>query len=81
VKLQLPPEGDHQALVEDVFVKQTKSFDLVSTETVRGGTLLEVLYTVEMRRGVKPKQLIDALTAVNAGQRVTVLSGYDQTDV
>jgi uncharacterized membrane protein YhiD involved in acid resistance len=81
VKLQVPPEGDHQALVEDVFVKQTKSFDLVSTETVRGGTLLEMLYTVELRREVKPRQLIEALTAANAGQRVTVLSGYDQTDV
>lgn len=81
VKVQMPPEGDHQGLVEDVLVKQTKSFDLVSTETVHGGALLEALYTVEMRRGVKPRQLLEALSAVNAGQRVTVLSGYDQTDV
>ena len=35
VKVQLPPEGDFQAAVEDVLVKQTKSFDLVSTETIR----------------------------------------------
>lgn len=81
VKVQLPPEGDFQAAIEDVLVKQTKSFDLVSTETVRNGTLLEVLYTVEMRRAVKPHELLAALTAVNGGQRVTVLSGYDQTDV
>lgn len=81
VKVELPAEAGFHALVEDVLVKQTKSFELVSTETVRGGALLEALYTVEMRRGVKPRQLIEALTEVNTGQRVTVLSGYDQSDV
>jgi hypothetical protein len=81
VKVQLPPECDFQAAVEDVLVKQTKSFDLVSTETIRSGALHEVLYTVELGRGVKARDLIAALGTANGGQRVTVLSGYDQTDV
>lgn len=81
VKVQIPPSGDYDQLVEDVLVKKTKSFDLVSTETVRSGALHELFYTVEMKRGTKPRELIEALTAVNAGQSVTVLSGYDQTDL
>jgi hypothetical protein len=81
VKVQVPPEGDFQGAVEDVLVKSTKSFELVSTETVRNGTLVELLFTVEIRAGIRPRQLLDAISAVNAGQRVTVLSGYDQTDV
>lgn len=80
VKVQMPPDHN-QAVIDDVLVQKTKGFELVSTETVRGGALLEVLYTVELRKGVKPGDLVAALTAVNAGQRVTVLSGYDQTDV
>ena len=56
-------------------------FDLVSTETVRNGALLELFYLVEMRKGMKPGDLVEALSAVNSGQRVTVLSGYDQTDI
>lgn len=81
VKVQVPPTGDHDARVEDVLVQKTKSFDLVSTETVRGGALLELFYTVEMKRGTRPRELVEALRAVNAGQSVTVLSGYDQTDL
>jgi hypothetical protein len=81
VKVQVPPEGDFNALVEDVLIKMTKSFELVSTETIRSGALLELFYTVEMQKSAKPRDLVEALTAVNTGQRVTVLSGYDQTDL
>ncbi len=81
VKVQVPPEGDFDSLVEDVLIKMTKSFDLVSTETIRSGALLELFYTVEMLKSSKPRDLVEALTAVNTGQRVTVLSGYDQTDL
>lgn len=81
VKVQVPPDGDFASLIEDVLIKLTKSFELVSTETVRSGALLELFYTVEMKKSSKPGELVEALTAVNTGQRVTVLSGYDQTDL
>lgn len=81
VKVQVPPEGDFDKLVEDVLVTMTKSFELVSTETVRNGALMELFYTVELDRGVEPRDLVNRLTDVNTGQRVTVLSGYDQTDL
>ncbi len=81
VKVQVPPTGDHDARVEDVLVKKTRSFELVSTETVRSGTLIELFYTAELRRGVKPRELVEALRAVNSGLNVTVLSGHDQTDL
>ncbi len=81
VKVQVPPDGDYDAVVEDVLVQKTKDFELVSTETIRSGALLELFYTVQMKSGIKPRELVAALTEVNAGQRVTVLSGYDQTDI
>tara|TARA_R110000772_G_scaffold161502_8_gene272640 strand:- start:967 stop:1644 length:678 start_codon:yes stop_codon:yes gene_type:complete len=81
VKVQIPPEGDFDKLVEDVLIKLTKSFELVSTETIRSGALLELFYTVELNRGAEPRDLVNKLSEVNTGQRVTVLSGYDQTDL
>ena len=81
VKVHVPPEGDFDKQVEDVLIKLTKSFELVSTESIRSGALMELFYTVEMDRGVEPRDLVNKLTEVNTGQRVTVLSGYDQTDL
>lgn len=81
VKIQVPPETESQMYVEEVLVRFTDNYELVSTETVRSGALLELFYTAQLKSGVAPNQLIAALSEVNAGQRVTVLTGYDQTDL
>ncbi len=81
VKVQVPPDGDFDKLVEDELIKLTKSFELVSTETIRNGALLELLYTVEPNPGIQARDMVMRLSDVNTGQRVTVLSGYDQTDL
>lgn len=81
VKVQVPPEQEYNALVEDVLIRYCSEFELVSTESVRSGALTELYYTAQLKKGKKPNELISALSAVNTGQRVTVLTGYDQTDI
>ncbi|MEV6362195.1 DUF4956 domain-containing protein [Nocardia asteroides] len=81
IKVQVPPEPGYQAVVEDILVAKTKEFELVSTESIRAGALTELYYTAQLKQGVRPAEVIDALSGVNTGQRVTVLTGYDQTDI
>ncbi|WP_024796686.1 DUF4956 domain-containing protein [Tomitella biformata] len=81
VKVQVPPTGDYTALVEDVLLAHCSDFELVSTESARSGALTELYYTAQLKKGHKPATLIGELSAVNTGQRVTVLTGYDQTDI
>ncbi|MFI5844059.1 DUF4956 domain-containing protein [Catenuloplanes sp. NPDC051500] len=81
VKVQVPPEGDYTEGVRDVLVRLTTEFELVSMESIRGGALTELLYTVRLKRGTEPSELITALGERTGGQRVTVLTGYDQTDL
>ena len=81
VKVQVPTGEDYVPGIRDVLIKYTTEFELVSTETIRGGALAEVFYTVRMKKDVEASQLISALQERTAGQRVTVLTGYDQTDL
>ncbi|MEU5842282.1 DUF4956 domain-containing protein [Rhodococcus sp. NPDC047139] len=81
VKVQVPPEPEYIARVEDVLIEHCTEFELVSTESARSGALTELYYTAQMKKGVQASTLITALNAVNTGQRVTVLTGYDQTDL
>jgi hypothetical protein len=81
VKVQVPPEGDYAAGIQDVLIRLTTEFELVSLESIRGGALTEVMYTVRLKKGTGPGELIAALGERTAGQRVTVLTGYDQTDL
>lgn len=81
VKVQVPPELEYHQRVEDVLVRHCSEFEQVSTETARSGALVELNFTAQLKKGSTSAQLIEALNAVNAGQRVSVLTGYDQTDL
>ena len=81
VKVQIPPDGDYTAHIQDVLIAHTSEFELVSMESIRGGALTEMMYTVRLKKGHEPGGLITALGERTGGQRVTVLTGYDQTDL
>ncbi len=81
VKVQVPPDGSYTAAIQDALIDHTTEFELVSMESIRGGALTEMMYTVRLKKGTEPANLIAALGEVNSGQRVTVLTGYDQTDL
>ncbi len=81
VKVQVPSDDDHTAAIQDVLVRHTDEFELVSMESIRGGALLELMYTVKIKKGSEPADVISGLRERNHGQSVTVLTGYDQTDL
>lgn len=82
VKVQVPADGDdYGPVIDDVLIRFTDEYELISTETVRGGSLLETAYTARLKKGVKPGDVIQRLREINAGQKATVLTGYDQTDM
>ncbi|MBO3736974.1 DUF4956 domain-containing protein [Actinoplanes flavus] len=81
VKVQVPPDGNHIDRIQDVLITLTSEFELVSIESIRGGALTELMYTVRLKKGAEPGELITKLGERTGGQRVTVLTGYDQTDL
>lgn len=81
VKVQVPPDGDYAAAIQDALIPLTSEFELVSMESIRGGALTEIMYSVRLKKGKEPGELIAALSERTAGQRVTVLTGYDQSDL
>ncbi|MEK8171176.1 DUF4956 domain-containing protein [Streptomyces sp. M19] len=81
VKVQVPAGEDHTQAIQDVLLRLTDEFELVSTESIRGGALTEVFYTVRLKKGHEPGELVAALQERTSGQRVSVLTGYDQTDL
>lgn len=82
VKIQVPADGDpYGPVIDDILIKAADEYELISTETVRSGSLLELTYSVRLKKSVTSGDLLDRLRAVNSGQKTTVLTGYDQTDM
>ncbi|MEU3165913.1 DUF4956 domain-containing protein [Streptosporangium sp. NPDC006930] len=81
VKVQVPTDEDYTAVIQDVLIRHTEEFELVSMESIRGGALTELMYTVKIKKGSEPADVMAALRERNHGQSVTVLTGYDQSDL
>ncbi|MCD0443182.1 DUF4956 domain-containing protein [Glycomyces sp. A-F 0318] len=81
VKAQVPAHEDLSGEIDDVLIRHTDEFEQVSIETIRGGALTEMTYTVKLKKGRKAADLLADLRDVTQGQQVTVLTGYDQTDL
>ncbi|NJP94720.1 DUF4956 domain-containing protein [Nonomuraea sp. FMUSA5-5] len=81
VKVQVPSDDDYTPVIQDVLIRHTDEFELVSMESIRAGALMELMYTVKIKKGSEPSDVIAALRERNHGQSVTVLTGYDQTDL
>lgn len=81
VKVHVPTDEDYADRIDDVLIRNTDEFEQVSIETIRGGALIEMTYTVRLKKGKNPSGLLGELRDVTSGQQVTVLTGYDQTDL
>ncbi|MFF3667716.1 DUF4956 domain-containing protein [Microtetraspora malaysiensis] len=81
VKVQVPSDEDYTPAIQDVLIRHTDEFELVSMESIRAGALTELMYTIKIKKGSEPADVIAALRERNHGQSVTVLTGYDQTDL
>lgn len=81
VKVQVPAGQELGAAIDDIFLRHTNRSQLVSVETVRAGALTELMYSVLLKKGTTPAVLLNALQERTGGQKVTVLTGYDRTDL
>lgn len=81
VKVQVPAGEDWTGRVDELLARYTSQAELVSLESIRGGALTELLYSVKLRSGTSAADLIGALQQRTNGNKVTVLTGYDRTDL
>ncbi len=81
LKVQTPAGDDFSRQIDDVLLRYTDQSEIVSMESIRGGALTELTYTVRLKNNARPGEFITALQQVTGGQKVTLLTGYDQTDL
>jgi hypothetical protein len=81
LKVQVPAGNGYAAGLDDVLLRYTTQSELVSMESIRAGALTELMYSVRLKPATRPADFIDAMQQKTAGQKVTLLTGYDQTDL
>lgn len=80
VRVQLPID-EEPSILDDTFLRLTSRSELVSAETIASGTVAELLFSVQLKRSTTPNDLVRALLEQNAGHKVSILTGYDRSDL
>jgi hypothetical protein len=81
LRVQLPSDVEQERVLEEPFLKFLDEQRIISIETVRAGALIEVVYSVVLKRGVSPQALLDAIRARNGNQKATLILGQQEVDI
>lgn len=81
LKVHLPENLDYHSILNDVFFKYLRDHSLVSVETIRGGTLLELVYAIQFKKSVKEIQFLNDLRVINGNNKVALLIGQENINI
>lgn len=63
------------------FLRVINRYELVAMETVQAGTLLELVYSVEMRRAADVQAFLRELAGLNDNNKVVLVTGQQEVDL
>lgn len=72
IKILLPEDLDYTQIFDDIFASYCIKTELIRVKTVHLGTMMELLYHVEMKNLKQEKNMIDAIRCRNGNQNVVV---------
>jgi len=81
LKVQVPNNAEFDTLFDHLFVKYTTTSELISVQSVRGGMLTELTYSVGLKKESKIQEFLSEIKRLNGNNRVTLIAGYNSTDL
>ena len=81
LRLRMPSDRDHERTLEPVLREWLADSRLVAIETVAGGALQELVFTVVLKPNRAPHAFLEALRAVNDNNKVALVVGQQEVDL
>jgi len=81
LRIQVPNGTPYDALFDKVFLKYTSSSELISVDTVQSGTMTDLTYSIGMKKSNRIQEFLDEIRALNGNNKVTLIAGYNGTDL
>ncbi len=81
LKVQVPNDATFDTLFDNLFVQYTHTSELISIDTVHNGMLTELTYSVGLKSPGKIQEFLAEVKRLNGNNRVTLIAGYNSTDL
>jgi uncharacterized membrane protein YhiD involved in acid resistance len=81
LRVQVPNGLPFDNLFDKPFVKYTNSSELISVDTVHNGMLTELTYSIGMKKSNQIQEFLTEIRNLNGNNKVTLIAGYNSTDL
>ena len=81
LKVQVANNVPFDTFFDSLFLQYTSSSELISVDTVRGGMLTELTYSVGLKKEDKIQEFLAEIRKLNGNNPVTLIAGYNSTDL
>jgi uncharacterized membrane protein YhiD involved in acid resistance len=81
LRVHIPNDTSFDSLFDRVFLKYTSASELISVDSVQSGVMTELIYSVGLKKSTQMQDFITELKNLNGGNKVTLLAGYNGTDL
>jgi uncharacterized membrane protein YhiD involved in acid resistance len=81
LKIRLPTDLPYATVFENLFARYLERYELVAMETVQAGTLLELVYSVEVKGRADVQAFLRALAELNGNNKVVLVTGQQEVDL
>ena len=81
LRIKVPGDTSFNQLFEDTFMKYTRSSELIAVDSVQSGTLTELTYSIGLKKPALVDGFIAEIKKLNNDNKVTLITGYNGTDL
>ncbi len=81
LKVQVPNNTEYGTLFDGLFLKYTSHSELISVDSVHNGMLTELVYSMGLKKQSQAAEFLSAIKKLNGNNRVTLIAGYNSTDL
>jgi uncharacterized membrane protein YhiD involved in acid resistance len=81
LRIQIPNGAPFDGMFDRSFLKYTRTSELISVDSVYNGTMTELTYSIGMKKSNRIEDFITELKKLNDGNKVTLIAGYNGTDL
>jgi uncharacterized membrane protein YhiD involved in acid resistance len=81
LRVQVPEGMPYDTLFDKAFLKYTSVSELISVDSARSGMLTELTYSIGMKRSNQIQEFLTELKNLNGNNKVTLIAGYNSTDL
>jgi uncharacterized membrane protein YhiD involved in acid resistance len=81
LRVQVPNGIPFDMLFDNLFVKYTNSSELISVDSVHSGMLTELTYSIGLKKSNRVQEFLSEVRNLNSNNKVTLIAGYNSTDL